>query len=41
MTGLSDLFANYRSWISDLEVNPLIVQQAGKGVVAVDVRVVR
>src|SRR3989338_1518322 len=41
ITGLSTLFANYRSWISDLEFNPLIVRQEGKGLAAVDVRVVR
>ncbi len=41
ITGLSDLFAKYRSLISDLEFNPLIVREAGKGVAAVDVRVVR
>lgn len=41
ITGLSDLFGKYRSWISDLEFNPLIVRQKGKGVAAVDVRVVR
>ena len=41
MTGLSGLFANYRSWISDLEVNPLIVREEGKGVAAVDVRMVK
>ncbi len=41
MTGLSDLFAKYRSSISDLEVNPLIVRKDGKGVAAVDVRIIR
>ncbi len=41
IVGLSALFANYRSWISDLEVNPLIVRQQGKGVAAVDVRMIR
>ncbi len=41
ITGLSTLFANYRPWISDLEVNPLIVRERGKGAAAVDVRVVR
>lgn len=41
ITGLSDLFVKYRSWISDLEVNPLIVRQEGKGVAAVDVRMIR
>lgn len=41
MTGLSDLFANYRSWISDIEFNPLIVRQEGKGMAAVDVRMIK
>ncbi|MBI2985480.1 MAG: acetate--CoA ligase family protein [Deltaproteobacteria bacterium] len=41
ITGLSALFANYRSWISDFEVNPLIVRQEGKGVAAVDVRMIK
>ncbi len=41
ITGLSDLFAKYRSVISDLEFNPLIVREEGRGVAAVDVRVVR
>jgi acetate---CoA ligase (ADP-forming) len=41
MTGLADLFANYRSVLSDLEVNPLIVRPEGSGVAAVDVRPVR
>ena len=41
MTGLSNLFATYRSVLSDLEVNPLIVCPEGSGVAAVDVRTVR
>ena len=41
MTGLSDLFAAYRSSISDLEINPLIVREEGNGVAAVDVRLVK
>ena len=41
ITGLSALFANYRSWISDIEFNPLIVCQEGKGVAAVDVRMIK
>jgi len=41
MTGLSEIFASYRSFLSDLEVNPLIVRQEGKGVAAVDVRTIR
>ena len=41
MTGLSQLFVNYRAVLSDLEVNPLIVRPEGSGVAAVDVRTVR
>jgi len=41
MTGLSTLFLDYRSLVSDLEVNPLIVREDGKGVAAVDVRMIR
>ncbi|MBI2091333.1 MAG: acetate--CoA ligase family protein [Deltaproteobacteria bacterium] len=41
MTGLSTLFATYRSVLSDLEVNPLIVRPEGAGVAAVDVRMIR
>jgi acetyltransferase len=41
VTGISALFSQYRSWLSDLEVNPLIVRQEGKGVAAVDVRMIK
>ena len=41
LTGLSDLFVAYRSFLSDLEINPLIVREEGSGVVAVDVRMIR
>jgi hypothetical protein len=41
MIGLSRLFADHRAWLSDLEINPLIVLAAGEGVRAVDVRPVR
>jgi acetate---CoA ligase (ADP-forming) len=41
VTGLSDIFLSCRSVLSDLEVNPLIVREAGRGVAAVDVRLVR
>jgi acetyltransferase len=37
--GLSDLYLDHRHLMSDLEINPLIVLPAGKGVRAVDVRV--
>jgi acetyltransferase len=41
IAGLSRLFLNHRRWLADLEVNPLIVLEQGKGVRAVDVRPVR
>jgi acetyltransferase len=41
MTGLSRLFLAQRQWLSDIEINPLIVLAQGQGVRAVDVRVVR
>jgi len=41
MTGLSDLFASHRSFLSDFEINPLMVRRESEGAVAVDVRVVR
>ena len=40
MTGLSDLFASHRSFLSDFEINPLMVGAEGEGAVAVDVRTV-
>ncbi len=40
MIGLSRLFTAYRPWISDIEVNPLIVRGKGEGACAVDVRIV-
>ncbi len=36
--GLSDFFLDHRHWLTDLEVNPLIVLEKGQGVRAVDVR---
>jgi hypothetical protein len=41
MTAVSDLFAAYRSFLSDFEINPLMVGGEGEGAVAVDVRTVR
>lgn len=41
ITGLSDVFAAYRSHLSDLEFNPLMVGPKGSGVAAVDVRMIR
>jgi acetate---CoA ligase (ADP-forming) len=40
MKGLSDLFAAHRSFVTDFEINPLMVRAEGEGVAAVDVRVV-
>jgi acetyltransferase len=40
MTGLSRLFADHRPWLTDLEINPLIVRSEGHGVRAVDVRLI-
>ncbi len=40
MTGLSEIFVSYRSFLSDLEVNPLMVREEGRGVAAVDVRII-
>ena len=36
--GLSKFFLDHRSWLDDLEINPLIVCEKGKGVRAVDIR---
>jgi acetate---CoA ligase (ADP-forming) len=41
MTGLSRLFLDHRPWLSDLEINPLMVLGQGHGVRAVDVRLIR
>jgi acyl-CoA synthetase (NDP forming) len=41
ITGLSRLFIDHRAWLSDLEINPLIVLAKDEGVRAVDVRFVR
>jgi succinyl-CoA synthetase beta subunit len=41
VTGLSRLFATYRSCLSDMEINPLIVKEEGAGVAAVDVRMIK
>lgn len=41
IAGMSRLFLDHRSWLAELEVNPLIVLEAGLGVRAVDVRTVR
>src|SRR3954470_4930263 len=41
MVGLSQLFLDHRPWLSDLEINPLIVLEKTEGARAVDVRTVR
>lgn len=41
MVGLSDIFAAHRDHLADMEINPLMVRERGKGVAAVDVRLVR
>lgn len=41
IAGLSQLFLAHRPWVVDLEVNPLMVLERGKGVRAIDVRQVR
>ena len=39
--GLSEFFTLHRSYLSDLEINPLVVREDGSGVVSVDVRIIR
>ncbi len=41
IVGLSDLYLDHRDYLSDIEINPLIVLADGDGVRAVDVRPVR
>ena len=41
VVGLSKIFLRHRDTLADLEINPLIVREKGKGVAAVDVRPVR
>jgi acetyltransferase len=41
MVGLSDIFAAHRNYLSDMEINPIMVREQGKGAAAVDVRLVR
>jgi len=41
MVGLSEIFAAHRNHLSDMEINPIIVREQGRGAVAVDVRLVR
>jgi acetyltransferase len=41
VAALSQLYCDNRDWISEIEINPLMVRQTARGVRAVDVRVVR
>jgi acetyltransferase len=41
MVGLSEIFAVHRNHLSDMEINPMMVREQGRGAVAVDVRLVR
>ncbi len=41
MVGLSEIFAAHREHLSDMEINPLMVREQGRGAAAVDVRLVR
>jgi acyl-CoA synthetase (NDP forming) len=41
MVALSEIFAAHRSYLSDIEINPIMVRPRGRGAVAVDVRLVR
>ena len=36
--GLSKFYLDHRQWLDDLEINPLIVREKGRGVRAVDIR---
>ncbi len=38
--GLSDFFLDHRTWLADIEINPLMVRPKGQGVCAVDIRTV-
>lgn len=41
MVGLSEIFAVHRDYLSDMEINPIMVRAQGQGAAAVDVRLVR
>ena len=41
VAGLARFFADHRPWLSEIEINPLIVLAEGEGVRAVDVRPIR
>jgi succinyl-CoA synthetase beta subunit len=38
--GLGRFFLDHRAKISDIEINPLVAREAGRGVVALDIRVI-
>ena len=38
--GLADFFLDHRTWLADIEINPLMVRPKGKGICAVDIRAV-
>jgi succinyl-CoA synthetase beta subunit len=40
MLTLGQLFVENRDWLNDIEINPLIVREAGQGVRAVDIRLI-
>ncbi len=40
MLALGRIFIENRDWLNDIEINPLIVQEAGQGVRAVDIRLI-
>jgi len=41
MVGLSAIFAAHRNYLSDFEINPIMVRTQSGGAVAVDVRVIK
>ena len=41
MVGLSEIFAAHRNHLSDIEINPIMVREQGKGAAVVDIRMVR
>ena len=38
--GLADFFLDHRTWLADIEINPLMVKTRGEGICAVDIRAV-
>jgi acyl-CoA synthetase (NDP forming) len=41
VVGLSRFYLERRAWIEDLEINPLVVRERGRGALAVDIRALR